>query len=344
MPETAVVPRPGPAAVIGASVGATPGGTTPPIEPRTEPPSRQQFPPQHRLPERPIGEMPIRQPTTWESLDRETLMPELRDIYDTMSAERKKLEDDRAGLTKTWETERKDLTGKLETLNRDYRGLLQALLQSGMLTEDGRLVSPVPTGYREPARTGETRAVTQPPGPDELPQIDWYDPQAVYRAWRTEQATRDERWTQYANDINKWWMERLATGQAYAVAAARLLATDPEFARDPKLVGALFTEAQKYNGDLEKAYQSLKAPIAERAGLEKQIADLKTELEKQKKQQPGLLGVLSPAAPRPIKPMVGTRPSSWGQTGRYQSILSRYDPASFVVPDEELPPEQVAAF
>src|SRR5947209_18883743 len=102
------------------------------------------------------------------------------------------------------------------------------------------------------------------------------------------------------------------------------MATDPEFAKDPKLVAALFTEAQRYGGDIDKAYNALKAPIVERAKLQAELDALRKQVEDHKKQLPAMLGQMAPQGPRHIKPVLGWRPTLSGSQARCDSALSAY--------------------
>ena len=166
----------------------------------------------------------------------------------------------------------------------------------------------------------------------------------MYGLFERRLADQNAAWTKYADDLNQYWQQYVGNAQGYSVAAARLMATDPDFAKDPKLVASLFTEASKYGGDIDKAYQAIKAPLLERAKLQSELEGLKKQVEEYQKKGPAMLGQIAPVSPRPIKPIVGTRPAFANSTGRYQEILSRYHPNQFYTENEETPAETVAAF
>src|SRR5207302_9819641 len=129
-------------------------------------------------------------------------------------------------------------------------------------------------------RTATARAGPQPAAqPTPEPDIDWYDPKQVYGLFERRLADQNAAWTKYADDLNQYWQQYVGNAQGYSVAAARLMATDPDFAKDPKLVASLFTEASKYGGDIDKAYQAIKAPLLERAKLQSELEGLKKQVE-----------------------------------------------------------------
>lgn len=282
--------------------------------PRTTPPVRDKSEvPQQVLP----------QQIKFEDLHRDRLPIELRDAYDATQREREAMEARQGELEEQRRAMEEKFQSDLSARDQENQRLVQMMTQM-------TLKAGADSGQQE-----RTQPQAQP-----TPEPDWYDANQVGHFLQDQFNQRltqmHQAWTKYAEDTNQFWAQKMGQSQAYAIATARLLAQDPEFAKAPELIPAVLGRAAQVGGDINRAYEDVMAPIREKAAMVAQLEDVQKQLEAANaKLSSPVMGQQGIGTPRPLHPIIGTRPSTWGSTGRYGDILARYPAEAFNRPDED---------